>query len=286
MKADVLNIKGEKLRTIALPEQFQEEVRPDVIKRAVLVIQSRKRQPYGADPRAGKDYSAKLSRRRRRYRGSYGHGISRVPRKILTRRGTQFYWVGAVAPGTVGGRKAHPPKAEKKWEQKINIKERRLAIRSALSATCIPEIVKKRGHKAKNVPLIIDSSFEKLKKTKDVKEVLLKLGLKDELERSSVKKIRAGKGKNRGRKYKTRKGPLIVVASNSQLKKAAENIPGVDVSVVDSLNVELLAPGCEPGRLTLYTDQAIERLAQEKLFTGKKLSQEEVLSNNKGAAKK
>jgi len=271
MKADILSTKGQKVKTIDLPSQFSEEIRPDVIKRAVLVVQSNKRQPYGADPRAGKNYSAKLSRRRRKYRGSYGHGISRVPRKIMTRRGTNLYWVGAVAPGTVGGRKAHPPKAGKIWSQKINVKEKRLAIRSALAATCVKELVEARGHVSKNIPLVIESAFEDMKKTKDIIDALNKIGLDKELERASVKKIRAGKGKTRGRKYKTKKGPLLVVSKKCELQKSAKNIPGIDISTVESLNAELLAPGCKPGRLTVFTDKAIERLDKEKLFTGIKL---------------
>ena len=271
MKADILNTRGEKVKTINLPEQFEEEIRPDVIRRAVLAIQANKRQPYGANTRAGKRASAKLSRRRRKYRGSYGHGISRVPRKILTRRGTNFYWVGAVAPGTVGGRRAHPPKAEKIWKQKINTKERRLAIRSALAATCVKELVEKRGHVSKHIPIIIDSNFENVKQTKEIRESLIKIGLEKELERTSIKRIRSGKGKSRGRKYKIRKGPLIVVSGKCELQKAAKNIPGIDISIVDSINVELLAPGSEPGRLTIFTDKAINRLEKEKLFTGIKI---------------
>lgn len=270
MKADVLNINGKTVKTISLPEQFNEEIRPDVIKRAVLAVQANKRQAYGANPRAGKRASAKLSRRRRKYRGAYGHGISRVPRKILTRRGRNFYWVGAVAPGMVGGRRAHPPKAEKIWEQKINKKERRLAIRSALSATCIKELVQKRGHMVEHVPLIIESAFENLKKTKEVVKTLVSLGLEKELRRASVKKIRAGKGKDRGRKYRKRKGPLIVVSGKCDLQNSAKNIPGIDLSTVDSLNAELLAPGTKPGRLTIFTDKAIALLEKEKLFTGVK----------------
>lgn len=271
MKADILSIEGKKVKTISLPEQFNEEIRPDVIKRAVLAVQANKRQPYGAHPRAGKRASTKLSRRRRKYRGSYGHGISRVPRKILTRRGRNFFWVGALAPGTVGGRRAHPPKAEKIWKQKINKKERRLAIRSALAATCIKELVQKRGHIAENVPLIIESKFEALKKTKEVLKVLLSLGLEKEIRRASVKKIRAGKGKARGRKYRKRKGPLIVVSCKCDLQNSAKNIPGIDLSTIDSLNAELLAPGTKPGRLTIFTDKAIALLEKEKLFTGIKV---------------
>ena len=44
--------------------------------------------------------------------------------------------------------------------------------------------------------------------------------------------------------------------------KAAKNLPGVDVVTVDNLNVELLAPGTHPGRLTIWTQSAIEKLKE------------------------
>jgi len=267
MELKILSIKNQEKGKIKLPKQFEETVRPDLIKKVVLVLQGNKRQPYGADPEAGQKHSAELSRRRRKYRGSYGIGISRVPRKIMSRRGTRLNWVGAVAPGTVGGRRAHPPKAEKIWSRKINKKENRKAIRSALSATINKESIEQRNATIpKNYPFIIEEQIEKLDKTKEVKEALRLLGFDEELKRSSVKKVRAGKGKARGRKYKKRKGVLIVVSEDSKLKKSAENIPGIDVVKINDLNVELLAPGAVPGRLTLFTDKAIERLNKEKLF--------------------
>ncbi|MFW6283689.1 MAG: 50S ribosomal protein L4, partial [Minisyncoccales bacterium] len=220
----VIDNNNKETGTIKLPVQFNEEIRSDLIKRAVLAIQANKRQRYGTNPRAGLRASAKLSRRRNNYRGSYGHGISRVPRKILSRRGTRFNWIGAVAPGTVGGRKAHPPKAEKKWDQKINIKERRKALRAAMAATVNKEIVISRGHKVPDTyPFIIDSNTEKLSKTKDIIDMLQKIGFGDELKRAAIKKVRAGKGKSRGRKYKKRVGPLLVVSDNCELSKAAKN---------------------------------------------------------------
>jgi len=250
-----------------LPAQFSEPVRPDIIKRAVEAIWSHDRQPYSSDPRAGKKASAKLSRRRRKYRGGYGHGISRVPRKILSRNGTNMFWVAAFAPGTVGGRRAHPPVASKDWRQKINDKERRMAIRSALAATIDKKIVTQHGHALpKEYPFIISNAFESLVKTKDVEAALQKLGFEQELERSSRKKIRPGKGKTRGRKYRTAAGPLIVVGGDCKLVKAAKNIAGIDVADVTRLNASLLAPGAVPGRLTLFTASAIDKMAKENLF--------------------
>jgi len=55
-------------------------------------------------------------------------------------------------------------------------------------------------------------------------------------------------------------GPLVVVAENKGIVEAARNVPGVDVVTVADLNVELLAPGTHPGRLTVWTSSAIERL--------------------------
>jgi len=250
-----------------LPQQFSELVRLDVIKRAVEAIDSNNRQPYGANPRAGLNVSADVSRRRRAYRGSYGRGISRVPRKVMSRSGTQFNWVGAQAPGTVGGRRAHPAKAEKIWSVKINDKERKKAIRSALAATVKKDIVAERGHNVpEGYPFLISADFEKIDKAKNFKQALEKLGLKEELGRSSKKTVRAGKGKSRGRKYRKRTGPLIVVSGKCSLLKAGTNLPGVDIVEVNKLNAKLLAPGSTLGRLTLLTDGAIEKLSKEKLF--------------------
>ncbi|MBR9690074.1 50S ribosomal protein L4 [Candidatus Woesearchaeota archaeon] len=267
MKAKIKNQAGKPGKEIKFPKQFEEEIRPDLIKRAVFAIQSHNYQPYGASPEAGKRHSAELSRRRRKYRGAYGMGISRVPRKILSRRGTRMNWVGALAPGTVGGRRAHPPKSEKNIEHKINVKERRKAIRSALSASIQKELVEKRGHIINDYPLVVEEKAEKIEKTKDALSMLEKIGLKEDLQRAQIKKIRAGKGKMRGRKYKKKKGPLVVVSKDCELVKAAKNIPGVDVVVVDKVNAELLAPGADAGRATVYTDAALKRLTDEKLFT-------------------
>lgn len=250
-----------------LPNQFDEPVRTDLIKRAVESVWSHERQPYSSDPRAGKKASAKLSRRRRDYRGGYGHGISRVPRKILSRNGTNMFWVAAFAPGTVKGRRAHPPVETKIWAQKINDKERRKAIRSALAATVDKQLVTQHGHAIpQNYPFLISNTFENLEKTRAVEEALHKLGLVNELSRASRKKVRAGRGKMRGRRYRTAAGPLIVVGGDCKLLRAAKNLAGVDICDVKRLNASVLAPGAKPGRLALFTLNAIEKLGREKLY--------------------
>jgi large subunit ribosomal protein L4e len=284
MKLKILDNNAAEKGSKDLPAVFSEQIRPDIIKRAVEAIQANARQPYGADPMAGKRVSAQLSKRRRDYRGCYGHGISRVPRKIMSRNGTRMNWVAAFAPGTVGGRKAHPPKASKILGKKINTKEKRKAIRSALAATLVKELVKTRGHEVpEKYPFIITNDFENISKTKDLNAAMSKLGLDKELERSAEKTYRAGVARLRGRKYRKRKGPLFVVSKKCALQNAAGNIAGVDTALVNELNAEMLAPGCVPGRLTIFTEAALERLDKERLFTAEGVQKVE---EKKPAAKK
>ncbi len=267
MKLNIVNLENREVGKKELPKQFSEPYHPDLIHRAVLILQGNRRQRYGAFSEAGKRPSAKLSRRRRNYKGAYGIGISRVPRKTMSRKGTRFVWQGAFAPMTVGGRRAHPPKPEKIMIKKINKKENRKAIRSAMSATIDRDIVRKRCHiLPEKYPFILDDNFENLQKTKQAKSLLDNLGFKVELERVAKAKVRSGVGKLRSRKYKRKTGPLVVVSKDCALLRSLKNIPGVDVVIVNKLNAELLAPGSLPGRLTVFTKPAIERMEKEALF--------------------
>ncbi|WP_321211671.1 50S ribosomal protein L4 [Methanothermobacter sp. DP] len=253
MKIKVYSLEGEAIDEMELPEIFNEEFRPDVIKRAVLSAQTARVQPWGPDPMAGKRTSAK----------SYGagRGVAMVPR---IKNGSR----AAFVPQAVGGRRAHPPRPQKNYHERINRKERRLAIRSAVAATAMRDLVEARGHRIENVPqvpLVVDDELSRIKRTADTREVFRKLGIMDDIVRAKEgKKIRAGKGKMRGRKYRTPKGPLIVVGEDKGIALGARNHPGVDVVTVENLNAELLAPGTHPGRLTVFTRSAIEKL--EGLF--------------------
>jgi len=219
VKRQILSLTGEKIGSIELPSHFNETIRPDLIKRAVLAIHSHNYQPYGSDPLAGTRQGKATPKRRRKFGTTYGYGISRVKRKRLWRRGERFGWVAAFVANVVGGRKAFPPKAEKKIKEKINKKERRKAIRSAIAATSLTEFVSTRHvlDKLKELPIIIEDKFEELKKAKEVVSVLEKLGLKKELQRTKTKKVRAGKGKMRGRKYRKKIGPLIITSKSCPL---------------------------------------------------------------------
>jgi large subunit ribosomal protein L4e len=248
--AKIYNLEGKSVGKINLPPVFGTIFRPDVIKRAVLAMQSNSIQPQGRDPLAGKRTTAES-------RG-VNLGISRIPR--IKGAGGR----GALAPGTVGGRAAHPPKSEKKIVKRIPKKEKRLALYSAIAATAAKDIITSRGHSIEDVPdipLIVTDDFEELKKSKETEEALIHLGVFADIYRvKESRKIRAGKGKRRGRKIKQAVGPLMVIGENRGIVSAARNISGLDIVTVNNLNVELLAPGTHPGRLTIWTSGAVEKL--------------------------
>ncbi|MBI4095427.1 MAG: 50S ribosomal protein L4 [DPANN group archaeon] len=268
MKVQIYKTSGEKTSEIELPFQFSEPVREDLIKRAALAIRAGMRQLYGTDPEAGTRQGRPTSKRRHRYTTTYGRGWSRIRRKAMMHRGTQFQWVGAFVALAVKGRAAFPPSSDRIFAQKINKTENRKAIRSAIAATSALDFVSKKHAVTglKTLPIVVENDFENFKKSKDVLLAFEKLGLANEIERCSEKKIRAGKGKNRGRKYVTKAGPLIVVSKACQLQSAAASLPGIEVALVKSLNAYLLAPGAQAGRLTIWTKSAIETLGKERLF--------------------
>ena len=146
-------------------------------------------------------------------------------------------------------------------------KENKKAIRSAISATINKDFVSKRNNLfVTNIPLILNENFENIKKAKELEALFEKMGLNAAVERSKQKQIRSGRGKLRSRKYRKKTGFLIVTSKKCDLFKAAKNFPGLDICTVDSLNVKLLAPGSYPGRFTIWSKSAIDRLSKEKLF--------------------
>ena len=254
----ILTIKGRKsTKTVDLPKVFDTPFRPDLIKRAVLSEQSKKRNPQGRFLLAGKQVTASSV--------GPGSGISKVPR--THGKGTHHGNRAALIHSTVGGRLAHPPKVEKIIVEKINKKEHRLALWSAVSATASRDTVESRGHlfdEKISFPIIVEDKINNLERTKEVIEAIEKLGVGDDLSRSQIKKIRAGKGKRRGRKYRRKTGPLLVVDDNCEALKAGNNIPGADIVKVKDLCVELLAPGTHAGRLTIWTESAIKAIGDWK----------------------
>lgn len=250
MEANVFNTSGKKASTIEVPEVFNEPFRPDVIKKAVLAAQANRLQPYGPDRTAGTLTSA--------HSWGSGRGAAHVPRLTNGSR-------AARVTQAKGGRSAHAPNPNKDYSEKINDKERILAIRSAAAATMNKELVKARGYKFEGeLPLIVSDDIESITKTKEVVELLTAIGLEADLERAKIKQVRGGRGKMRGRQYKKKVGVLIVVGEDKGIVMAARNIPGCDVVTLDEVNTELLAPGTHAGRLTVWSQSALKMMEGEE----------------------
>jgi large subunit ribosomal protein L4e len=245
MKAQVKTIDGGVAKEIELPALFSEEYRPDLIKKAVMALQSTRRQPHGTYPFAGICSSA--------VGWGSGRGASHVPR---LKNGSR----AAKVPQAKGGREAHPPVVAKILVKEINQKEKQKAFRSAVAASVRADLIKGRGHTFEGeVPVVFEDKFESLDRTMDVISALTNVGVYNDIERAKdSRKVRAGRGKMRGRRYKQRKSLLIVTGGNQM--RAARNLSGVDVVTVDQLNVEHLAPGMLAGRLTIWTESALVRL--------------------------
>jgi large subunit ribosomal protein L4e len=251
-KVNVYSMDGTVKEKIDLPKIFDTPYRPDIIKKSFEVIRSNQRHPYGSDPLAGTRHAVASVGK--------GRGMSRVPRLTQGQ-------AAALAPNVVGGRRAHPPKIERDWKEKMNKKENKLARNSALAATADTEVVKKRGHRFDDkitLPIIVDDDFEKIKKTKEVIEVLEKIGIySDVLRSANGKHVRAGKGKMRGRRYRTPKS-LLIVSTKETIEKSSDNLSGVDIAKPHQLNIEHLAPGGIAGRLTIFTKSALTQLGGAK----------------------
>ena len=267
MKAQVLSIEGKKIREIELPKVFETEYEPKLIKRAVLSIESNALQPKGGDIWAGRKTTAEYIGIREPPTPKKSINTGRARRARTKNRRYLLHGKVAGISGAVKGPKAFPPMAGKKIKEKINKKEKKQALDSAIAATTKKDLVEKRGHKVNGLemPLIIENDFEKKTKTKEVSEILKKLNLWNDVERAKKRKItRAGKGKRRGRKYKKAKSLLIVTGEKSIIAKSSRNLEGIDISTARNLNAKLLAPGTHAGRLTLWTENAIKYLSDKK----------------------
>jgi len=164
-------------------------------------------------------------------------------------------------PQAVGGRRAHPPKAEKDRSLSINDKERKLAVRSAIAATADAELVAERGHEFGDVelPLVVSDAFEELQKTQAAVDTLEALGVHADIERANETTVRAGQGSTRGRAH--RRPTSILFVTSEEPSRAARNLAGADVATAAEVNAEDLAPGTHPGRLTVWTESAIAEVA-------------------------
>jgi len=262
MRAKILDINGKEKGTIELPKYFESNIRADIVAK-VLELKKRQ-QPYAPSPVAGKQHSAKglIVHARHVWRSGYGRGQSRVPRKIFSRKGSQFNWAAAEVPNAKGGMRAHPPKITQFLnELKINKKELKVAFASAIAATASERYILKKYSSIekidKKAPFVISSEITKLKTKQILEELKAVLG---NLYSVSIKEksIRAGRGKMRGRKYKSTAGMILVIGNDEQFKTKLFDVKKAkEVSVVD------LAQG-GLGRVAVYTEKAIKNLGEKE----------------------
>jgi large subunit ribosomal protein L4e len=214
-----------------------------------------KRQPYAVSKYAGHQTSAE----------SWGTGraVARIPR--VAGGGTHRAGQGAFGNMCRGGRMFAPTKTWRKWHKKISVGQKRYALTSALAASAIPALVLARGHRIEQipeVPLVIDNkTIQNIDKTSKAVALLKAVNALTDVEKvKDSKKVRAGKGKMRNRRYVQRKGPLVVYDENTPLTKAFRNLPGIELAAVSRLNLLQLAPGGHLGRFVIWTQGAFEKL--------------------------
>jgi len=153
----------------------------------------------------------------------------------------------------------------RRWHRHVNQNQRRFAITAALAASAVPALVMARGHRIhelKEVPIVVaDEGVATFTKTAQAIKLFQAIGAYGDIEKAShSKKLRAGKGKMRNRRYRRKLGPLIIYAKSSAFIRAARNLPGVECVNVNKLNLLRLAPGGHVGRLCVWTSSAFAAL--------------------------
>jgi len=259
MKITTYTTTGTKEGEIELPLIFSTPFRRELIHKAWTNITSHKFQPQGRHPTAGQDVVADSND------PPTGQGVSRVARAQGGGGGRQGQ--GAEVASTRGGRQAHPPIVGKVIYKKLNKKENKLALCSAIAATASKEIVELRGHKVEGIetfPIVVSNDIESISKANDISKILDSLKLKQDVERLESRKVRSGQSRLRGRSKKVGKSVLFVTKDVSNLSKAVGSFPGVEVRKVTDLSILDLAPGAHPIRLTVYSKSAIEEIAKIK----------------------
>ena len=258
IKVQLYASTGEKRSEITLPSLFSSTIREDLAKKYFDIVRFLAMHPYAPSPEAGRRHSASgtIGHRRHQWGGHYGKGISRIPRKTMSRSGANFNWVGAEVSGTRGGRAVHGPTLIKAYK-KINKKEAKIAMLSALAATANKNIIIKRYSSLSElnipVPLVFESKIDNTKAKPFLSTLEKVLG---NLSGIAFKKksVREGKGKRRGRKYKSTSGMLLIKSSDEKIK-----VPAIDVRSVKELSITDLYP---LGRLTVFTEKSLTELSE------------------------
>lgn len=243
---------------VTLPAVFRAPVRNDIVHFVHTNLAKNKRQAHAVANDAGEQTSA--------ISWGTGRAVARIPR--VSGGGTNRAGQGAFGNMCRGGRMFNPSKVWRRWHRKVNQNQRRFAVASALAASALPALLLARGHRIEQipeVPLVVASASESISKTKDAVALLKHVAAFSDIDRvKNSRKLRAGVGKSRNRRFIQRRGPLVVFNEDNGIGKAFRNIPGVEVTSVDRLNLLQLAPGGHLGRFIIWTQSAFEKL--DKIF--------------------
>jgi len=259
MKTTSYTTTGTKDTEVELPIIFSTPFRKELIHKAFTNLTSHKFQKQGRKPMAGMDVVADSND------PPTGQGVSRVARMQGGGGGRQGQ--GAEVASTRGGRQAHPPIVEKVIYKKLNKKENKLALCSAIAATASKDLVESRGHKIEGIesfPIIISDDIESISKASEITKIMDSLKLSQDVKRLETRKPRSGQSRLRGRTKKVGKSVLFVTTDSSNISKAIGALPGVEVKSVKELSVLDLAPGSDPIRLTVYSKSAIKEIGKIK----------------------
>ena len=259
MKITTYTTSGTKDGEIELPIIFSTPFRRELIHKVFTNLTSHKFQPQGRHPSAGQDVVADSND------PPTGQGVSRVARAQGGGGGRQGQ--GAEVASTRGGRQAHPPIVAKVIYKKLNKKENKLSLCSAIAATASKDLIELRGHKIEGIetfPIIVSDDIESVSKANDISKILESLKLTQDVDRLETRKARSGQSRLRGRSKKVGKSVLFVTKDTSNISKAIGSLPGVEVRKVTDLSILDLAPGAHPIRLTVYSKSAIEEIAKIK----------------------
>merc|ERR1711939_1021117 len=243
--------------TLPLPAVFTAPIRSDVVAQIHKSVAKNRRQPYSVAENGGHQTSAE----------SWGTGraVARIPR--VSGGGTHRAGQAAFGNMCRSGRMFAPTKVWRKWHVKLSLGQKRFATASAIAASASAPLLLARGHRISNVPevpFVVSSSAFKLAKTSGAVKLLGEIGAGPDIAKvKKSRKMRAGKGKMRGRRFRQRRGPLIVYNPETDGKEttlAFRNIPGVETSSVFALNLLQLAPGDHLGRFIIWTSSAFGAL--------------------------
>ncbi|MEM3876207.1 MAG: 50S ribosomal protein L4 [Candidatus Micrarchaeaceae archaeon] len=248
---NIYSVDGKEVGKIELPKVFEKTVREELIRRAVVAEQSMRLQPQGHYLLAGMQTTARYyGRYDASWRTGRHMGIAIRPREKLG--GGRQGQVKRI-PSAVKGKRAHPHKIEKRLSESMNNREYQAALASSISASA------KHMLKGITTPIVVDNAIESLKSTKEILKMFKGMQMQSLLEEGRKKYVK--KGLRRGsRRVHYKNTAALIVNSDKGVVKAARNIPGISVCTVDKLTVNMLAPGGNPGRISIWSADAAKNV--------------------------